>query len=286
MKPLPLKAVVERLEHMTALDSLSGPIARAVSAVVPNGSSVKDALSGTWLGEPAHPPLTDVVIGSWTSSVILDLLGGSPAEPAADLLVGMGCLAAAPTALTGLTDFSDLWDGPQRVAVVHAAGNVTALLLFGMSWVARARGARGAGRLLSLLGLGVGTGSAYLCGHLSFHRGIGVNQTAFEEPTSEWTEVAEAQDVPEGKLVPARAGEVDVVLYRQGLRINALSDRCSHRGCRLHEGTVVDGAVRCPCHFSTFELEDGRIVSGPAIADQPAFEARIREGKVEVRPRG
>ena len=32
-----------------------------VCALIPAGSRAKDALSGTWLGHPLHPPLTDLV---------------------------------------------------------------------------------------------------------------------------------------------------------------------------------------------------------------------------------
>jgi nitrite reductase/ring-hydroxylating ferredoxin subunit/uncharacterized membrane protein len=286
MKPLGITDLVERIERIDALDALSAPVARAVAAVIPNGSAIKEFLSGTPLGEPAHPPLTDVVIGSWTSAVVLDLIGGPEAEAAADTLVGVGCLAALPTAVTGLTDFSDLTDEPQRVALVHAAGNLTTIVLFGLSWRARKRGARAKGRFLALLGLGVGSASAYLGGHLSFVKGVGVNQTAFEQPKKKWLAVADMDSLPERTLTQARAGDVDVVLYRDGSRVEALSDRCSHRGCELHRGEIVGGAVRCPCHFSTFRLSDGEIVNGPAIAPQPSFETRVAGGKVEVRPRG
>jgi nitrite reductase/ring-hydroxylating ferredoxin subunit/uncharacterized membrane protein len=285
MKPLPLKALAQRIEKLAALDAVSGPVAGAVDALVPPGEPLKEVLSGTWLGEPVHPPLTDVVVGAWTSAVLLDVFGGRQARPAADRLVGLGCLAALPTAVTGLNDFADTTGGPQRVAVVHAAGNVTALTLFGMSWLARRRGRRLFGLALSMMGMGAATLSAYLGGHLSFGRGVGVDQTAFETPAEGWTGVIAADAVPEGRPVAARAGDIDLMLYAQGGRILALSDRCSHRGCALHEGSVTDGAVECPCHGSIFRLDDGSIVRGPATAPQPTYETRVTGGMVEVRPR-
>ena len=51
--------------------------------IVPQESALKDLLSGTWLGRPLHPMLTDVVIGVWTSASVLDILGGKRAERAA-----------------------------------------------------------------------------------------------------------------------------------------------------------------------------------------------------------
>jgi hypothetical protein len=62
------KAVRERIarpiEQLEALDPFLEPLQKAVQTVVPQQSALKDVLSGTWLGEPLHPPLTDVVIGT------------------------------------------------------------------------------------------------------------------------------------------------------------------------------------------------------------------------------
>jgi hypothetical protein len=42
--------------------------------------------------------LTDLPIGAWVSSALLDAAGGPAAEGAADLLVTAGVVAAVPTA--------------------------------------------------------------------------------------------------------------------------------------------------------------------------------------------
>jgi hypothetical protein len=48
---------------------------------------------------------------------------------------------------------------------------------------------------------------------------------------------------------------------------------------------VDDQQVQCPWHQSTFSLEDGSILQGPATAPQPSNEVRLRDGAVEVRER-
>ena len=80
------EAVAEQIEQLELLDPVSEPLQKAVRALVPQESQLKDLLSGTWLGHPPHPPLTDVVIGAWTSALLLDLLGGEETEAAADRL--------------------------------------------------------------------------------------------------------------------------------------------------------------------------------------------------------
>jgi nitrite reductase/ring-hydroxylating ferredoxin subunit/uncharacterized membrane protein len=229
--------------------------------------------------------LTDVVIGAWTSALLLDLFGGAGNEDAADLLVAAGVLAALPTASAGLSDWAELRGGSRRIGAVHALGNTTAVSMHALSWLARRRGDRGRGVTLSVLGYGVATFSAWLGGHLSFAKGVGVNQTAFEEAPTEWTPVLDETELEEGRLTSGRADGLAVVLIRRGERLHALADRCSHRGCSLHRGKLnVDETLTCPCHGSTFRL-DGSLVKGPATYPQPAFDVRTSGGKVEIRSR-
>jgi nitrite reductase/ring-hydroxylating ferredoxin subunit len=60
-------------------------------------------------------------------------------------------------------------------------------------------------------------------------------------------------------------------------------DRCAHRGGALHEGRLVDGCIECPLHGSRFALDDGSVRRGPSAYSQPRLEARVRDGRVEVR---
>jgi nitrite reductase/ring-hydroxylating ferredoxin subunit/uncharacterized membrane protein len=285
-EPFAREAVAERLERVEALDAVAEPLQKAVRTLVPEDSRLKDLLSGTWLGHPVHPPLTDVVVGAWTSALVLDLLGGSETEQAADRLVGVGILAALPTAASGLSDWAELRDGTRRVGVAHALGNTTALTLHTLSWLSRRRGERTRGVALSALGYAVASFSAWLGGHLSFGKGVGVNQTAFESPPREWTPVLDASALEQGRLVGAQAGTLGVLLVRENEQVYALADRCSHRGCALHEGELHDGTVTCPCHGSTFRLADGSIVKGPATAPQPTYETRTENGRIEIRQPG
>jgi nitrite reductase/ring-hydroxylating ferredoxin subunit/uncharacterized membrane protein len=286
MRPVARQTIAERIEQLDALDAVSEPLQKAVRAAVPQESELKDLLSGTWLGHPVHPPLTDVVIGAWTSALLLDLLAGEGGEQASDRLVAAGIFAALPTAAAGLSDWAELRGGSRRVGAVHALGNTTALLLHTFSWFARRRGDRGRGITLSALGYGVASFSAWLGGHLSFAKGVGVNQTAFEEAPSEWTPVLDEAELEEGKPTAARANGLGIVLVRKDDRFYALADRCSHRGCSLHKGELNDDeTLTCPCHGSTFRL-DGSIVKGPATSPQPAFEIRRNEGRLEIRLTG
>lgn len=171
-KPPPAPALAEALENADVLDAPAGLLANAVTSLVPEGR-VRDMLAGQPLGHAVHPLLTDVAVGAWMSSLILDF-GGGATEAGADALIAVGMASALPTAATGWWDFSQSSIAQRRVGLVHAASNVTALGLFSASWRSRRAGERGRGRALSLLAaaaLGLG---GFLGGHLSFARGVGV----------------------------------------------------------------------------------------------------------------
>jgi len=274
----------ERIEEIEQLDGAGKLLKSLVDRYVPPRTELKDLLSGTWLGHPLHPVLTDVVLGAWTSSFLLDLIPGRRTRNASDRLVDIGILAAAPTALAGLSDWADTWGRPRRVGLVHASANTVALYLYVSSSLARKRGQRLRGWWLSATGFGVITTSAYLGGHLSFGKGIGVDHTAFDEGPTDWQPAIPLEDLRDGQPTPATVGGVEVLLVRRGATIHAISDRCSHRGCSLHEGEFPgQTTVVCPCHGSTFSLQDGALLHGPATAPQPAYLTRVRDGQVEVR---
>jgi nitrite reductase/ring-hydroxylating ferredoxin subunit/uncharacterized membrane protein len=276
---------LERLESVGALDGPAEAVAKAVRSSLPAGG-VKDLLSGKPLGHALHPLLTDVVIGTWTSATILDLIGGAKARPAAKRLVGVGILASLPTALSGATDWADTTPKSppvRRVGAVHAALNIGALALYGASLAARRGGRQARGAVLGLAGAGVLGASGHLGGHLSYVRGVGVLETAFADPITDWTPACLEAEVREGEPFVATVSGQDVLLVRQNGSIHALADRCNHRGGPLHKGALEEGCVTCPWHASRFRLQDGSVERGPATSPQPTYDVRVAGDRVEIR---
>lgn len=280
-----LESIIERVDGSQSLNRLGQGLTELVGKVVKPGKT-KDLLSGTWMGHPVHPMLTDLPIGSWTSSFFLDMLGDERVNPASDTLVAIGIVTALPTAVTGLSDLADVGeDEGLRVGTAHALGNTAALICYTASFAARKSGNRRSGIAWSTAGATFATIGGYFGGHMAYRRGIGVNQTAFRKPVDEWTQVLDSDGLPEGEPRMVRLEGDDLLLYRSGEKVFALANRCSHRGGPLNEGEIKDGAVTCPLHMSTFKLEDGSVLNGPATAPQPCYEARVNDGKVEVRSR-
>jgi len=73
------RQTVRRLERLEALDKVAKPLAATVSRAV-RPRVVRNLLSGTDLGHPLHPMLTDLPIGAWMMSALLDAAGGPAAE--------------------------------------------------------------------------------------------------------------------------------------------------------------------------------------------------------------
>jgi len=278
----PVRRLIDAVGHNDALEAPAEGLATLVRPTF-ESRAIKNALSGVWLGHRLHPMLTDAVIGTWASAGLLDLLGDDGDAAAARRLVGAGVAASLPTALAGLSDYSDLYDHGRRVAFVHAMAADVAAVLQIASLVARRAGRARTGRLLSLVALGTVGAAGYLGGHLSQVLGIGVDHTAFDEGPKDWEDTGVAvSDVTTTPQVVI-AGEHQVLLVRVDGRPVALANRCSHAGWPIDEGEVADGCITCPYHGSVFRLADGAVVRGPAASPQLRYDIRERDGRVQLR---
>ena len=70
-------------------------------------------------------------------------------------------------------------------------------------------------------------------------------------------------NIPDGDLLGTKAGEVELVLYRQGDRVRAYQRRCLHQGADLADGIVSRGFLVCALHGWRFQLEDGALDMQP-----------------------
>jgi nitrite reductase/ring-hydroxylating ferredoxin subunit/uncharacterized membrane protein len=292
--PEALRQLVHKLATTKSIDKVGDPVASKVADVVGHGP-VKDALSGTWIGHPLHPLMTDLPIGFWTSSFMLDLVGGARSAAASQRLIGLGILSAVPTAAAGLSDWSDTFGEERRIGAVHAVANVAALSLYAWSWLARRAGRRGAGVTLGLLGATAATAGGYLGGHMVYRQGVGADRNAWKHAGDDWVDVAaaapegvaddDASALADGKPLVVQVDDDDVLLAKTPAGvIAAISNVCGHAGGPLNEGRFdAEGCVTCPWHGSVFRLADGHVVHGPATGHQPRYEVRSEGGRLLVR---
>lgn len=168
--PTPLRAA-RAIESASGLDATAEALVRLYEPFFKRFPRLTALLHGEPLGHPAHPLLTDVPIGFWTTASVLDLVGGQRAKPVADQLVALGVVSFVPTALTGWADWSVSNHEVHRVGLVHAIANGAAVIAYGTSWVLRKTDRRGAGVVLALGALGFITVAGYLGGHMAYRLG-------------------------------------------------------------------------------------------------------------------
>ncbi len=196
----PIVNLVEKQEWLAPIQEQGEALVKKTyEAAGKQGQAVKNALHGVWLGHPLHSAITDVPLGSWTAAFVLDLLeaGGQKEYSAgADAAVAVGLVGALGSAVTGLTDWSDIQGKPQRVGAMHGLLNVAATLLYSGSYASRKAGKRALGRGLGFAGFGVVLASAYLGGALVYSQGIGVNHSAdLEDLPEDYTGVCSESEL-------------------------------------------------------------------------------------------
>ncbi len=252
--------------------------------------AIRDLLNGRWLGHPLHGVLTDAPIGILFLVIVLDVLD---LRSAADVALVVGILTMLAAALAGFADYADTDGTARERATVHSTLMVVALLVYVASLAIRGAGGddRTAAVWTSVVGFLILSAGAYVGGDVVYALGNMVSRHAFRGAGTKWialepAELDEAGDIPEGKPVKASLGINTLALVRQGQTVLALHDTCAHAGGPLSGGTIEDGCLVCPWHFSKYRLTDGRARRGPTVYDQPAYEVRRTEaGGWEARRR-
>lgn len=284
--------IVEAVQSPAIVEKAASAIQPAVLSAFEKtgkpGKTVKNFLHGTWLGHPLHPILTDIPIGAYTVTTVLDMVelcGDDSVKNGADASLAVGLAGAMGSAVTGITDWTGTSGQNRRIGMVHAALNVGATLLNVASLtLRRKRSTRNIGIGLSFASYAVTAFSAYLGGHLVYGQQMGVDHTAgLGVYPLNFTNVYRDEDLKEGEMVCAKAGEIPVLLVRKNRKIYALVNTCSHLGGPLNEGELLNNCVKCPWHGSVFSLETGDVIEGPATEAQPKFDTRVRNGMIQVR---
>jgi nitrite reductase/ring-hydroxylating ferredoxin subunit/uncharacterized membrane protein len=249
--------------------------------------SFRNFLNGTWLGDPLHAAITDVPLGSWTAAMVFDLLDlmrhRRDLATAADASITVGLAGALAAALAGLADWSDVDPPARRVGMFHGLLNIGATTLFTTSLILRGKNLRNRGRLFAGLGFSAAVFAARLGGQMVYKHRVGVDRTSGQTLPEEFVEVMPEAVLENDKPTRAEHNGVPILLVRRGERVFALAETCSHFSGPLSEGNLVGDSIVCPWHQSRFDLADGHVINGPAVHPQPCLEARIQDGKVEVR---
>jgi nitrite reductase/ring-hydroxylating ferredoxin subunit len=87
--------------------------------------------------------------------------------------------------------------------------------------------------------------------------------------------VASIKDVPAGTMIGVESSGQKIVVANVSGSYYAIGNICTHRGCKLSQGTLNDDKVQCPCHRSIFDIKTGAVVKGPATKPESSFKVRV-----------
>ena len=149
--PSALIRLLRRLEQSQGLDPAVRAVEPWAGRLVANGR-LRRLLHGDATGIPLHVIYTDVPFGAWFMAQYLDLFPDAGTRRAATRLVGLGIVAAVPTALTGWAEWALADRGTRRVGMAHATANAVGTLVFVGSWAARVHDRHALGVRLGRLG--------------------------------------------------------------------------------------------------------------------------------------
>lgn len=260
--------------------------------------------TASFKGHPIHPMLIPYPFAFLSGAFVFDLAGwwfGVPGyERTGAYLAVAGIATALLAAVPGLIDY--LYTVPprssgKRRATRHMLANLSAVTLFAVAWLVRGGVAEPVTTTLLAIEL-VATGllmtGGYMGGTLVNRNMIGVDhryankgkwsEERVERKRGEPIVIDKPDDLDVNQMRLLRLGDRRLVLARTDDGWAAFDDHCTHRGGSLAGGVMICGTVQCLWHGSQFDVETGKVESGPAEKAIGAYkvEAHGRELRIHL----
>jgi len=102
---------------------------------------------------------------------------------------------------------------------------------------------------------------------------------------NEFVAIIDAGEVPQGKAAVATHNGRKFAVCHVDDEFHVVDDLCSHDDGPLGSGTLDGCAIICPRHGARFDVRTGAVLSMPAAFPIRAYESRVVDGKVEIRPK-
>jgi 3-phenylpropionate/trans-cinnamate dioxygenase ferredoxin component len=99
--------------------------------------------------------------------------------------------------------------------------------------------------------------------------------------TSEKISVGKISDFEENSMQSFEIAGHDILVVYQDGKFYALEDRCTHDNGILHDGELLEGAVKCERHGAKFNLGTGKPTL-PAVKKIRLYQTEIENNTVYV----
>ena len=102
-----------------------------------------------------------------------------------------------------------------------------------------------------------------------------------------WHKVAEIDELPEGRVMSAKAGNRAIALSHFDGQYAAMDNKCPHQGGPLGEGSIekgIDGKcwIRCPWHGWDFDPLTGKPPGGHEDTGQETYAVEVRDDGIYI----
>jgi nitrite reductase/ring-hydroxylating ferredoxin subunit len=89
-----------------------------------------------------------------------------------------------------------------------------------------------------------------------------------------FVKAAKTTDIPVGKMIHVEVGGKEILIANVEGKFYAVGDRCPHLNALLSKGTLDKTIIICPRHFSSFDVTNGRVISGTPSSLQ-VYEVKV-----------
>tara|TARA_B100000497_G_scaffold27189_1_gene32022 strand:+ start:403 stop:720 length:318 start_codon:yes stop_codon:yes gene_type:complete len=98
-----------------------------------------------------------------------------------------------------------------------------------------------------------------------------------------WRDVIAAQALEKNWVTRVDLGARRLAIYDTPCGVYASLALCNHGGADLCDGYFDGHVIECPLHQGAFDVRDGKPVGAPATRPMRVFEARVKDGMVQIR---
>jgi nitrite reductase/ring-hydroxylating ferredoxin subunit len=93
---------------------------------------------------------------------------------------------------------------------------------------------------------------------------------------SGYIKIAEKSEIPVGKMKKFVSQGKEILIANVNGNFYAISNKCTHAGGDLSQGTLEGNIVTCPKHKSKFDVTTGKVVSPPKMG---LFHLKIKDAQ-------
>jgi len=99
---------------------------------------------------------------------------------------------------------------------------------------------------------------------------------------SAFSRVADASDIPAGRVKVVVVGDRRIALCNVDGQFYAIDDLCTHDGGPLEQGELVGDVIECPRHGARFDVKTGKVLALPAVKPLTTYPLRVEGSEIWV----